>query len=96
MPNPYLDYLINPSFQGVDRLFISSFENITDTTVHKNYYLPTVEIKDCNVMIDGQNFFDQPVESDLKTYEKLKLVKEMITLLVVCLTIIISKIIIKW
>ena len=79
VPNPYLDYLINPSFQGV----------------HKNYYLPTVEIKDCNVMIDGQNFFDQPVESDLKTYGKLQLVKEMITLLVVCLTIIISKIIIK-
>ena len=34
-------------------------------------------------MIDGKGFFDQPVESDMKTYEKLQQVKEMITLLVV-------------
>ena len=34
-------------------------------------------------MIDGQNFFDQPVENNLRTFEKLQLVKEMITLLVV-------------
>ena len=34
-------------------------------------------------MIDGKDFFDQPVESDMKTYEKLQQVKEMITLLVV-------------
>ena len=26
-PNPYLDYLIGPSFQGVDRLFVLPFEN---------------------------------------------------------------------
>ena len=59
-PNPYLDYLIDPSFQGVNRLFVLSFENATDGTVHIKYYFLTVEIKDYNVMIDGQNFFNQP------------------------------------
>ena len=45
VPNPYLDYLIDPSFQGVNRLFFLSFENTTDITVHTKYYHPTVEIK---------------------------------------------------
>ena len=35
-------------------------------------YLPTVEIKDYNVMIDGRNFFDQPIENDLKTYYNIR------------------------
>ena len=41
-PNPYLDYLIDPNFQGVNRLFVLSFENNTDRTVRTKYYLPTV------------------------------------------------------
>ena len=43
-PNPYLDFLINPSFQGVNRLFVLLFENKNDRTVHTKYYLPAVEI----------------------------------------------------
>ena len=53
--NRYLNHLINPRFQGVNRLFVLSFENENDRTSHSNYYLPKVEIKDYNVMIDGQN-----------------------------------------
>ena len=53
MPNTYLDYLIDPSFQGVNRHFVLSFENTTDRTVHTKHYLQTVKIKDYNVMIDG-------------------------------------------
>ena len=41
--NQYSDFLIDPSFQGVNRLFILSFENENDRTVHTKYYLPTVE-----------------------------------------------------
>ena len=37
-----------------------------------NYYLPKVEIKDYNVMIDGRNFFDQPINSMNKTYENIR------------------------
>ena len=56
--NRYLNHLINPSFQGVNRLFVLSFENEDGRTSHSTYYLPKVEIKDYNVMIDGKNFFD--------------------------------------
>ena len=56
--NRYLNYLINPSFQGVNRLFVLSFENENGRTSHSTYYLPKVQVKDCNVMIDGKNFFD--------------------------------------
>ena len=71
-PNPCLDYLIDPSFYGVNRRFLLSFESTADRTVHTKYYLPTVEIKDYNVMIDGQNFFDQPAKNNLRTYDNIK------------------------
>ena len=45
-----------------------SFKNDNGWESHKQYYLPTVEIKDYNVLIDGRNFFDQPIKNDLKTY----------------------------
>ena len=56
----------------MNRLFVLSFENEGDRTSHSNYYLPKVEIQDCNVMIDGKNFFDQPINSDLKAYENIR------------------------
>ena len=40
----YLNYLINPSVQGVNRLFALSFENENDRSSHSTYYLPKVEI----------------------------------------------------
>ena len=70
--NRYLNYLINPSFQGVNRLFVLSFENENDRTSHSTYYLPKVEIKDYNVMRDDRNFFDQPINSMSKTYENIR------------------------
>ena len=42
--NRYLDFLINPNFQGVNRIFLL-FENEKDREGYKNCYLPTVEIK---------------------------------------------------
>ena len=33
------------------------------------YYPPTKEIKDYNVMIDGRNLFDQPIKNELKTFD---------------------------
>ena len=65
--NRYLNYLINPSFRGVNRLFVSSFENENNRTSHSTYYLPKVEIKDYNIMIDGRNVFDQLINSMNKT-----------------------------
>ena len=70
--NRYLNHLINPIFQGVNRLFVLSFQNEDGRTSHSTYYLPKVEIKDYNVMIDGKNFFDQPISSIIKIYENIR------------------------
>ena len=29
--------------------------------------LPVQQMKECNIMINGQNIFDQPVKNDLRT-----------------------------
>ena len=50
--NRYLNHLINPSFQGVNRLFVLSFENENNRTSHSTYYLPKIEMKYYNVMVD--------------------------------------------
>ena len=60
--NPYLDVLINRSFQGVNKCFLLSFENKADRIVQTKHYLLTVAIKDYNVMVDGQNFFDNQLK----------------------------------
>ena len=60
--NANLNHLIEPSFQGVNRLFVLAFENDALRTSNKRSYLPNVEIKDYNVMIDGKNFFDELVK----------------------------------
>ena len=39
---------------------------------HSTCYLPKVELKDYNVMVDGRNFFDQPIRSMTKTYENIR------------------------
>ena len=70
-PNQYLDYLIEASFQEVNRPFVLSFENNTHRTSYKRYFLLTVEINYCNVMIEGKNFFDQLVKSNLRTYDSI-------------------------
>ena len=62
--NRYLNYLTDPSFQGVNRLFVLPFENEIDREVLTRYYLPTEEIKDYNVMIDGRKIFDQAIRND--------------------------------
>ena len=54
--NPNLNHLVEPSFQGVNRLFVLAFENDNDSTSDDEYYLPTVEIKDYNIVINGENF----------------------------------------
>ena len=37
-------------------------------TKHTGYFLPKIEIRDNNLMIDGRNLSDQLVENDLRTY----------------------------
>ena len=70
--NANLNHLIEPSFQGINRLFVLAFENDAQRTSNKRCYILNVEIKDYNVMIDGKNVFDQPVKNDKVTYENIR------------------------
>ena len=64
--------MVEPTFQGVNRIFVLAFENDTQRTSHSGYYLPNVEIKNYNVMINGENFFDQPIKNNKVTYENIR------------------------
>ena len=70
--NPNLNHLVKPSFQGINRLFVLAFERDTQRTSHTGYYLPNVEIKNYNIMINGENFFDQPIKNNKVTYENIR------------------------
>ena len=70
--NRYFDYLIDPSSQGVNKLIVLLFKNVTDREVHTGCFLPKVEIKNYNVMNDGTNFFDQLVKNDLQTLNNIQ------------------------
>ena len=72
--NNNLSYLIEPTFINVDRLFVLSFARNTkgdNRDSFSYYYVPNVEIKDLNVLIDGKNFFDLLVKNEEQAYEKI-------------------------
>ena len=78
LQNDNLNYLIDPTFTNVNRLFVLSFQRIAgenNTTKDyrdsfSHYYVPKVEIKDFNVLIDGKNVFDLPGKNEEEAYEK--------------------------
>ena len=62
-PNPHLYFLNDPIFQAVNRLFVLQFDANDSRIGHSRCCLPTAKVKHYNVMIDGKNFFDQPIKS---------------------------------
>ena len=70
------NYLIDPTFCNVSKLFFLAFENEEDTKRFSKYYTPTVEIKYYNVILDGQEpFYEIPIRNKEETY---KAITEMI------------------
>ena len=69
--NNNLNYLIDPQFTNVNRLFVLSFENENDRTFFSKYYVPRIEIKYFNVLIDGKPFFEIPVQIKKKHMKQL-------------------------
>ena len=67
--NNNLNYLIDPTFTKVNRVFVLSFENENDRVSFSKYYLPKVEIKDFNVLNDGKPFFEIAVKRKEEAYE---------------------------
>ena len=64
-----LNYLIDPTFINVNRLFALTFENEDDRTSFLKCYVPKVEIKDFNVLIDRKPFFEIPVKNKEEAYD---------------------------
>ena len=72
--NNNLNYLIDPKFTTVNRLFALSFsrnKNTDNRYSDSNYYVPKVKINDFNVLIDGKSFFNLPVKNEEEAYEKI-------------------------
>ena len=74
--NNNFNYLIDPTFGNVNRLFVLSFENENGRTSYYKYYVPSVEIKVYNVLIDGNTFFELPVKNIEEPYEKIILITD--------------------
>ena len=76
--NNNLNYLIDTTSTKFSRLFVLSFQRIEENNVKKDhigsfsrYYIPNIEIKNFNVLIDGKSFFDLPVKNEEEACEKI-------------------------
>ena len=66
---------LDPSFQGVNRLFVIAYNRVDgqpNRDDQRKYYLPRIDLNKYNVIIDGRNFYDNPIESDIEKYRELK------------------------
>ena len=79
LKNNNLDYLIDPAFRKINRLFVLSVKNVNMRDSFHKYYMPLVEIKDFNALIDKKTFFDQPVKNKQEAYENILKCQEMMT-----------------
>ena len=69
----------NVSFQGVRRLFALAYviaagaaNNEVGIKNNRKYFLPRGEIENYNVLIDGRNFYDQPIKDLIKQYHEVR------------------------
>ena len=66
---------LDPSFQSLNRLFVMTYNRANDQPTRngqQKYYLPRIDLEKYNVIIDGRNFYDNPIESDIEKYRELK------------------------
>ena len=66
---------LDPSFQGVNRLFVTAYNRVDgkpNRDDQRKYYLQRIDLNKYNVIIDGRNFYDNPIESDIEKYRELK------------------------
>ena len=73
----YFRQLLDSSYQGVKRLFVLAYNNKEGNNKvsidsYKKYFLPRVKIENCNIEIDGKNFYDQPINDSIKQYDEIR------------------------
>ena len=64
-----LNFLVDPTFNNVNRLFVLAFPNEEDRGSFSKYYTPTVEIKDYNAIRDGEPFYEIPTKNKEEIYK---------------------------
>ena len=69
--NSFKYIALDPSFQGVHRLFVMANDQ-PNRNGRQKYYLPRISLNKYNVIIDGRNFYDNEIESDIEKYKELK------------------------
>ena len=66
---------LDPSLQGVNRLFAMAYNRVDgqpNRNGQRKYFLPRISLHKYNVIIDGRNFYGNPIESDIEKYRELK------------------------
>ena len=59
-------------------LFVLAFDSTengnkkVERDSHRKYFLPRVDITNYNVLIDGRNFYDQPISDQIKKYDEIR------------------------
>ena len=69
--NNNLNILIDPTFTNVNRLFVLAYQDNANRQSFSRFYLPSVMVKDYNVIIDKLAFFDLPIKTEEEAYEKI-------------------------
>ena len=76
--NDVIRFLLDASFEGVNRLFVLAFDNTengdkkVERDSHRKYFLPRVDITNYNVLIDGRNFYGQPINDQMKKHDEIR------------------------
>ena len=69
---------LDASLQEVNRLFVLAFDNTyngnkkVEKDSHRKYFLPRINITNYHVLIDGRNFYDQPINDQIKNYDEIR------------------------
>ena len=59
--------LLDSSYQGVKKLFVLIYDNNqVSVNSFKNYFFPRVKIENYNIVTDGRNVYDQPINDSIK------------------------------
>ena len=76
--NNVIRFHLDATFKGVNRLFVLAFgytengDKKVERNSHRKYFLPRVDITNYNVLIDGRNFHDQPINDQIKKYDEIR------------------------
>ena len=69
---------LDASFQGVNILFVLAFDNTengankAERDSNRKYFLPRVNITNCNVLINCRNFYGQPINDQIQKYDEIR------------------------